>query len=177
MSLFNTALASFLPQRAIGPFRATVTVEETGVDTLEITQHPVQQGASITDHAYNLPATVSLSVLFSADTAPLAETYLKLRLLQSSRVPFTLVTGKRTYRNMLIKSLAQTNDATTENVLSIRMDLQEVFITALQVVSVPERSQQADPGTTGATENAGQQSAQEASAPRSRSALAALAGG
>lgn len=177
MSLFNTLLAAFLPQRAIGPFRATVTIEEIGVDTLEITQHPVQQGASITDHAYNLPATVTVSVMFSADTAPLSETYLKLRLLQSSRIPFTLVTGKRTYRNMLIKALAQTNDATTENVLSIRLDLQEVFITALTVVSVPERSRQANPGTTGATENAGQRSAQPASAPRSRSALAALAGG
>jgi hypothetical protein len=176
MSLFNTALASFLPQRAIGPFRATVTVEEVATDTLEITQHPVQQGASITDHAYNLPATVSVQVLFSADTTPLSETYTKLRQLQSSRVPFTLVTGKRTYRNMLIKSLGQTNDAMTENILSIRMDLQEVFITALQVVTVPERSKQSAPGTTGATENAGQQSAQQASAPRSRSALAALAG-
>jgi len=176
MSLFNTSLASFLPQRTIGPFRATVTIEEIATDTLEITQHPVQQGASITDHAYNMPATVSVQVMFSADTAPLSETYTKLRLLQSNREPFTLVTGKRTYRNMLIKSLGQTNDSATENILSVRMDLQEVFITALTVVSVPERSRQAAPGTTGATENAGQQSAQQASAPRSRSALRALSG-
>lgn len=172
----NRFVASFLPRRSIGPFTATITVEEIATDTLEITQHPVQQGAAITDHAYNLPATVTVQVLFSADTAPLAETYAKLRRLQSNRIPFNVVTGKRTYRNMLVKSLSQTNDAYTENVLSIRMDLQEVFITALTVVSVPERAKQARPGATGATENAGQKSAQEASAPRSRSALAALAG-
>lgn len=177
MSLFDTDFAdtaNFLPKRSIGQFSATVTLEEVGTDELEITQHPVQQGASITDHAYMKPATVNIKVMWNDNDAPLAETYKNLLDLQSSREPFDVVTGKRTYRNMLIKSLGQTNDVQTENILSISLQLQEIFITAVEVVTVPERAKQKNAGKTGATENAGQKSAQET--PRKRSALAALAG-
>lgn len=179
MSLFDTNFAdtaSFLPKRAIGPFSATITLEEVASDELEITQHPVQQGASITDHAYNKPSTVNIKVQWNDDDAPLAETYQNLLDLQASREPFDVITGKRTYRNMLIKSLGQTNDVQTENILSISLQLQEIFITAVEVVSVPERSKQANPGKTGATEKAGQKKAQPVTEPKKRSALRALAG-
>lgn len=176
MSIRDYEAASFLPRRAIGPFNATITVEEVGKDDLEITQHPVQQGASITDHAYVKPSTVNLKVMWNDDDAPLGETYQNLLDLQASREPFDVVTGKRTYRNMLIKSLALTTDALTENVLNISLELQEIILTALEVVTVPERPKQKNPGKTGKTENAGAKSAQPASPPRKRSALAALAG-
>lgn len=167
--------ATIVPRRSIGPFNATLTIEEIATDELEITQHPVQQGAAITDHAYLKPATVNVKIVFSDEDAPLAETYQKLRQLQASREPFDVVTGKRSYKNMLFKSLGQTNDLRTEFVLSINATLQEVFVTALEVVSVPERKKQKTPGKTGATENAGQKKAQPAE-PKKKSALKALAG-
>jgi hypothetical protein len=167
--------ATIIPRRSIGPFNATVTLEEIASDDLEITQHPVQQGATITDHAYLKPATVSIKIMFNAADAPLAETYAKLRQLQASREPFDVVTGKRAYKNMLFKSLGQTNDAQTENVLSISAELQEIFIVQVETTTVPPRKQQANPGKTGATENAGQKSAQPAP-ERNRSALRTLAG-
>lgn len=176
MSLFdqNFDVASFLPRRLVGPFQATVTLEEVGTDELEITQHPVQQGASITDHAFVKPSTVNLKLMWNNDDAPLAETYQNLLDLQSSREPFDVVTGKRAYRNMLIKSIGQTTDVQTENVLSISLSLQEIILTAVEVTEVPARPKQKDAGKTGATENAGKKSAQET--PKKRSALAALAG-
>lgn len=176
MTILNpSAPATIIPKRAIGAFSATVTIEEVASDDLEITQHPVQQGATITDHAYLKPATVSIKIMFSDTDAPLAETYAKLRKLQASREPFDVVTGKRAYKNMLFKSLGQTNDAQTENVLSISAELQEIFIVQVETTTVPPRARQANPGKTGATENAGQKSAQPAP-ERSRSALRTLAG-
>lgn len=177
MSLLNPGKsASFIPRRAIGPFTATVTVEEIASDDLEITQHPVQQGAAITDHAYVKPATVSIRILFNDADAPLAETYAKLLKLQASREPFDVVTGKRAYKNMLFKSLGQTNDAQTENILSISAELQEIFIVQVETTSVPPRRNQSNPGKTGATENAGQKNAQPAP-EKNRSALRTLSGG
>ncbi|MHC3068975.1 phage baseplate protein [Klebsiella pneumoniae] len=176
MTMLNPSTpATIIPRRSIGPFNATVTLEEIASDDLEITQHPVQQGATITDHAYLKPATVSIKIMFNAADAPLAETYAKLRQLQASREPFDVVTGKRAYKNMLFKSLGQTNDAQTENVLSISAELQEIFIVQVETTTVPPRKQQANPGKTGATENAGQKSAQPAP-ERNRSALRTLAG-
>lgn len=176
MTMLNPSTpATIIPRRSIGPFNATVTLEEIASDDLEITQHPVQQGAAITDHAYLKPATVSIKIMFSDADAPLAETYAKLRQLQASREPFDVVTGKRVYKNMLLKSLGQTNDAQTENVLSISAELQEIFIVQVETTTVPPRKQQANPGKTGATENAGKKSAQPAP-ERNRSALRTLAG-
>jgi len=177
MSLVQPAIpATIIPKRSIGGFSATITVEEISTDDLEITQHPVQQGANITDHAYMKPAQIAVKIVFNDEDAPLAETYTKLLQLQSSRIPFDVVTGKRQYKNMLFKSLSQTNDLATEKILSISAQMQEVFITNVQVVSVPERSKQANPGKTGATQSAGQKKAQTLTNPKERSAMRALAG-
>lgn len=46
------------PDRSIGPFTAQVTLEELHADELVITDHPVETGAVISDHAYMRPAEV-----------------------------------------------------------------------------------------------------------------------
>lgn len=159
MSLFDTNFlgeASFMPRRAIGPFTATITLEELAEDELEITHYPVQDGSAITDHAFKVPAALNITVQWGEN---LAETYAKLLALQASREPFDVVTGKRVYRNMLMTGLRQTTDQLTENVLHISMRLREIFIASVEVVTVPERSKQRNPEKTGATENAGRKSA------------------
>ncbi len=164
--------ATIIPARAIGPFAATVTVEEVATDSLEITQHPVQNSAAITDHAFKKPAQLRLSVFFDSENAPLGETYQKFLDLQAARVPFDVVTGKRIHKNMLAQSITQTTDAKTENVLSVTLELQEVILVTVEAATLPARSAQRFPGRTGATGNAGQKTLQPA-----RSALATIWGG
>jgi hypothetical protein len=53
------------PKRQIGDFVAMVTIEEEHHDTLRITQHPVERGASITDHAYKEPAQLIVTAAWS----------------------------------------------------------------------------------------------------------------
>jgi len=173
-----TTTATIIPRRSIGTFHATVTIEESATDELEITQHPVQQGATITDHAFLKPASVNIKIMFNNADAPLAETYSKLRQLQASREPFDVVTGKRAYKNMLIKSLGQTNDAQTENVLSISLELLEIIITRVETTTVPPRKRHKKPGKTGKTEKAGNKSAKpvDANSSRGKSALRTLLG-
>lgn len=177
MSFINVPIpAAIIPRRSIGGITATVTLEEILTDDLEITQHPVQRGAAITDHAYLKPASVSMKIAFSDADAPLTETYAKLLALQASREPFDVITGKRQYKNMLFKALGQTNDIATEMMLSINAVLQEIIIVSVETVEVPERSKQKTPGKTGATENAGDKKAQPVDQPKKQSALKALAG-
>lgn len=183
MSIFQpTDQAMILPARAIGPFIATVTIEESAVDELEITQHPVQYGSSITDNAFLKPAIVTVRVIFDDTEAPLAETYEKLRKLQSDRIPFDVITGKRVYRNMLARSLSQTTDFATENILDITIELQEIIVVQVTTTTVPPRALHAAPGKTAATEKAGQKATQPVPASQSegpqrqRSALKILVG-
>ncbi|MNO26505.1 hypothetical protein D3C76_163590 [compost metagenome] len=152
----------FRPRRRMGDFTAYLTIDETGEDELEITEHPVQDGTEITDHAYLKSATLNLSVQFvEGETfVPLDETYRAMLELQKSRVPFDVVTGKRVYTNMLFKSLRQTTDKNTDNVLAIQATLREIKIVPVVVTTVPPRDKQATPGKTGATQRAGTKKAQ-----------------
>lgn len=156
------------PKRTIGPIAIQVVIDEKTTDTLTITKQPVQQGASVTDHSYLEPTVFSSTAYFKDNslsilgelnsiTSPstgLAKIYQTLLNLQSSRTPFSIVTPKRIYSNMLMASLSQTTDRNTENCLSVSMSFQQIIIVNVTTTVVP-RSNQKNAGRTGATQQAG----------------------
>lgn len=157
--------------RKIGLIVPSVVVSEKHSDTLEITEHPVEIGAAVADHAYKRPSEVVMEVGFAGggslldfvDTSSIGlslglspqETYQELLDLQSSRIPFDVVTGKRLYSNMLIRALEVTTDKTTENVLSAVLTLREVLITQTQQITVANKSNMKDGASTSAVANSG----------------------
>lgn len=157
--------------RKIGLIVPSVVVSEKHSDTLEITEHPVEIGAAVADHAYKRPSEVVMEVGFSGggslldfvDTSSIGlslglspqETYQELLDLQSSRIPFDVVTGKRLYSNMLIRALEVTTDKTTENVLSAVLTLREVLITQTQQITIANKSNMKDGASTSAVANSG----------------------
>lgn len=170
------------PKRFIGPFVAQVTIEEVHHDELEITEHPVEQGAFIADHAYKHPAELTIkagwsnspsvsglgqglvagiggtvtstqalvqSFLTGNDTSQVRDVYANLLKLQASRVLFDVVTGKRTYKNMLMKSLTITTDRETENSLLITASFKQLIIVRTQLITVTAAAEnQADASST-----------------------------
>jgi len=153
-SLFPTR-----PLRKFADITVNVVITENANDTLTVTKQPVQQGASITDHAYKEPTTFSTSILFRDNlTTSLSKIYENMLELQTSRVPFDIITPKRIYRNMLMTVLSQTTDKNTENCLAINVTFQEVILVKVSTTQVP-RIKQRNPGGTGKTEKAGKKSA------------------
>lgn len=146
------------PVRTIDTIKVNVVVSENTNDTLTVTRQPVQQGASITDHAYKEPTTFSHTILFASNIGTsLAQIYQQLLTLQASRVPFTIVTPKRTYTTMLMTTIAMTTDQKTENILSISCSYQQIIIVSVTAGTVP-RLKQKSAAKTGATEPAGKKS-------------------
>lgn len=121
------------PRRSMGPFTAYVVLEEQHHDVLEITQHPVDVGASVADHAYRRPAELTLKGGYG--DAP-EELYEKLLNLQRDRIPFDVYTGKRKYSNMLLRALTVTTDQRTESVLMFTAEMQEVLIATPRVIQL-----------------------------------------
>jgi len=151
-------LFSIGPQRSFGGISGYVTITENAIDAIEITQQPVQQGASIADHAFKKPVSFSIQMLFAHNlTQSLATIYQNLLALQSTFTPFNVVTPKRTYYNMLFSALGQTTDKKTENCLAINATFQEVIIVPVATTVVP-RSQLKNPGSNGGTQSGGKQS-------------------
>lgn len=161
MSLLNQAL-TFLgigPSRNFAGFSGYVTVTEDTVDEIEITQQPVQQGASIADHAYKKPIGLSIQIQFNTSllAASLADTYAQLLALQSTFVPFDVTTPKRVYSNMMLKMLKCTTNKQTENILAINCTFQEALIVFVDTAAVP-LSQLKNPKSNAATQKAGNKS-------------------
>lgn len=157
-------IATISPRRMVGTIVADVTIEEQGTDDLAITQHPVEQGAAITDHAYKQPSQVTLRLGWSNSSAGaqgnsdyVRNMYQKLLDLQAGRVPFDIVTGKRKYTSMLAASVAQTTDEASEYSLFVTLRCQQIIIVSTQTTQVPDASVQASPQDTAATQDAGTQ--------------------
>jgi hypothetical protein len=184
----NVITAIFNPPRNLGGIAVQCTLDESHYDELVITDHPVEQGAAISDHAYKRPVEVVIragwsnsgipSVItnlievaalftplsegteFGANTSPFNyadQVYQQLLTLQATREPFTIVTGKRTYGNMLFKSLHVTTDEKTENALFCTAVCKQVILVSTNVINFPDATALLNPQQNSAVVNTGTQ--------------------
>jgi Dit-like tail protein/uncharacterized protein DUF6983 len=119
------------------------------------------------------------SLLTGNSPSQIKNIYDALISLQASCQPFSIYTGKRSYKNMLFKSLSCTTDKDTENILSITAACREVIIVTVQVINTTVNpSAQADPTRTSPTLNTGPQQLQDAAsfAPPLTSLTGAVSG-
>lgn len=172
MSLLDMIM--LVPKR-IGTIQIGVELEESHMDELQITEHPVEKGAEINDHAFKRQPEVTLKCGWSnADLKALAGTpqsifeggelpsadyvsavYSQLLALQETRQPFDVVTSLRIYRDVLFKSLAVTKDQKTGAALFVTATLKQIRIVQTQATTLPPKRDQADPRSTAETLNAG----------------------
>ncbi|SAL25676.1 phage baseplate protein [Caballeronia telluris] len=172
------------------------TLEEVHNDELEVTEHPVEQGTVIADHAFVRPAEVIITAAWSnspnqtsilgalggfaaaqsgaaralvgavelasgvmnmlgSGWTPSKKAYMKLVDMYHNRYLFTIYTGKRQYRNMIIKSLSATTNAETENSVIVRIACRQILMVQTQTVTVPDSSVMSNPASTASPEDAG----------------------
>ena len=164
-------------------FSGLMTISENSRDSLTITDHPVEDGSVISDHAYMQPKSVTISfgyselswsqgmdelydrgkALITKGTNPfkkkfemidINQMYEKLLKLQRDRIPFDIVTGKRKYTNMLIESISNETDATSENILLLEISCREVIIVYSEIKEI-NKADQKDASKTGKNTEAG----------------------
>lgn len=149
----------FNPKRRIALFAPDVAVEELHIDQMVITDHPVETGASISDHAFMLPPEVELRWGWSNSSSQNQNwtqiIYRSLLFLQASRIPFFIVTGKRVYTDMMLRGLTVTTDPATENVLMVIASCKKVIIVDTKGQNAPSKDAQQQPQQTSPVENGG----------------------
>ena len=188
--------------RSLGFIIPDCAIEESHMDQLVITEHPVETNASITDHAYKRPVEVTLRYgwsnssqltggilgqLTSGLIAPIGlisgnvtanyiiQVYQQLQQLQNQRQPFQIVTGKRTYQNMLMASLGVVTDASSEEALMVTAVCREVIIVSTTVTQV-SNSNMSQPDKTSAVQDNGTQLPTPTASPPQSSILHSLFG-
>lgn len=157
-----TQQVAFSTGRNIGGFVADVTVSEEHTDEVTVTDHPVEQGANISDHAFANPVRVVIRAGYSnsgqnagGNSAYVNQQYQNFIDLKNTRQPFAIITGRRNYSNMVIIGLALTTDETTANAMILTVTCREVIIVSTQTATVPPADQQANPQATGPTTSQG----------------------
>lgn len=179
MSTIGFDVMMIIP-KMLDTIRIGVTIEEVYNDELQITEHPVEQGAAITDHAYKRQPDVVLKCGWSnADYAALLSSpvvdfddfgsttqseyidavYSQLLKLQESRVRFDAVTSRRKYSNVLLQGLRVVHDAKTSGALMLTATLRQIRIVQTKATRLPPRDDQADPSRTAETQNTGSKQA------------------
>lgn len=167
MSLLDDGFALITTgTRQIGTLIPDVVVREAQRDEMVITDHPVEIGAAISDHAFLRPVEVEMQIGWSDSTGGYVgyarDAYEELVALQRQREPFTVTTGSRRYTNMLISSIALQKDEKTEHISAVTVRMREVIIVSTQTTSAP-KSAQANPAKTGATTDVGTRQLQPSS--------------
>lgn len=153
------------PIRYIGSVFPDVVMEEDATDELEITKQPVeqatQQSGTITDHAWKHPARLTLRIGFSnsspqagGDPEYATDQYNALLAMQVSLQPQAVQTGKRNYPAMLLTSVNQITDETSEMSLMAVVALEQLIIVTTATTQIPNANQ-ANPQNTGAVQNQG----------------------
>lgn len=174
------------PQRSLGGLVFDVVLREAHEDGLVITEHPVEKGAPISDHAYSKPRSVSitggvsdagsaldLSSESSSGGKRSVTFYEELLKLQASREPFEIVTGKRSYKNMLLETISVADEGTSVDTLIVTADCREVTIVETKTTTIPPRARHANGAKTGGIGNKGDKQLQS----DKRSAISEAAGG
>jgi hypothetical protein len=138
-------------------FDAEIQIEHQ--QELRRTEHPVQTGASISDHAYIVPARLVMEVgmsdamdayfnpsTWSGSTSKSVSAYLTMIALQFSRIPLQITTKLRVYKNMIVESVTPTETAKTFGGLRMRIEFGQMFLADITTVTASARNQ--DTGTT-----------------------------
>jgi hypothetical protein len=182
INLGLAALSTFInlvPSNSIGGISVDATLEEIGTDLLQITEHPVEAGANITDHSFYRPAELVMhcgwsnanikAALGVSGNQPFAggalnnddyvsSVYSQLISLQQSLQPFHVFTTIRQYSNMLITSLSLTRDKKTSQALMITVTMRQIITVSTLSSTIAPAANQLNPASTSETVNYGAQS-------------------
>jgi hypothetical protein len=142
-----------------------------------ITEHPVQTGANISDHAYAMPARVTLDIGMSdamsayasstsSDAAMAAgawsgssksksvNAFTEITSWATSRVIVSVGTRLKVYSNMMVESITPEETNKTKTSLRCRVTFKQVFIANVQQVAtsaLPQTTQLTSSGVTTGT--------------------------
>lgn len=146
----------------IGGITLDAAIHEDHVHESDITENPVEEGVEVTDHVQLKPAQLtiegvitdaplgysiigniqnlvrSVQSLFGASSRSV-DAFNKLLDLRQKREPFTVVTGLKSYDNMIFSRLSVPREAATGNAIHFTAEMKQIRIVESKTISNPPR--------------------------------------
>jgi hypothetical protein len=123
-------------------------LKESHTGSVKITEHPVQSGANISDHAYNLPDKLTIEILvsdsmdcvvtnqFSEASTKSVSAYKTLRELKEKRMPLSVRTRLHNYKDMLIESMSVNDDYKSVSSMRCTVMLRQIIMAEVNAQAV-----------------------------------------
>lgn len=157
----------------LGDIGFDAVLSEDTEQTSQVTRHPVEFGAEVSDHVYTEPVTLKIQggvsnlllqpgrpddpfgAAFSSQGSRMENAYDALDAIQRAGEPFTVQTLLGRWDSMILSGLRVTQDARTSKVLFFTATLVEAIIVESEIVGLPasrlqapEDASQSDAGRT-----------------------------
>lgn len=122
---------SGLTQLFVGarPIKATVK------PTAKLMEHPIEDGASITDHRVFQPIEIELSMVLTPET--FMDTHKEIVAAFGSKTPMSVQTKADTYSNMYITEIPHDEEPDVYDTISVALKLREAQIVTAQYAALP----------------------------------------
>jgi len=140
-------------------------IRESHTGSVTITEHPVQSGANISDHAYNMPDKLTIEILvsdsmdcvvtnqFSEASTKSISAYTVLRKLKEKRMPLSVRTRLYYYTNMLIETMTVDDNYKSASSLRCTVMLRQIIMAEVKAETVDNNSLYAASGKTTGVSN------------------------
>jgi hypothetical protein len=146
--MITELLYGYKDKARIGLVQLDASVEETHVDTAEVSEHPVETGVNVADHVRRLPPSLDIQgvvtntpVIFLASLqaeSPLlgslkrtsdrvGAAYDELQRIMQDGEAVTVATSLRFYADMILTSLSVARNAQNGNSLNVTMSLKKII--------------------------------------------------
>ncbi len=113
-----------------------VVSEERPDYVADVTEYPIEDGLNVSDHATLRPVSLTIEGVVTGSGA--TSTFASIEQWQKDRLLVTY-SGRRTYRDFVIREFRPTEDATVGDGFRFTLSLQEVKIAALATVQRVKR--------------------------------------
>ncbi len=132
-------------------FQFDATISEVFASTSDVTDHPVEEGADVSDHVRRRPREFDVHgwvsndpivILASSQFGPAPRTraedaYDELLRIQAQAELVTVATSLKDLANMFLASISATRDKDSGRILDATLRLREIIIATTEVTSAP----------------------------------------
>lgn len=132
---FNIDTVAVFSQEYIQVFRDARPIKAVIKETSKVMEHPIENGAIVTDHRIVLPIEIQLSMILTPDTY--RQTYDEIKQFYIEGTLLIVQSRSGIYINQLIQEMPHEEDPTIYDTISLDLNLKQVQMVTAQYTTTP----------------------------------------
>lgn len=134
--IYNADKVSVFSQDYTQLFKGARPIKAVIKESSKVMEHPIENGAVVTDHRIVLPVEIQLSMILTPATY--RQTYNAVKQLYLDGTLLIIQTRSGIYENQLIQEMPHEEDTTIYNTITLALNLKQVQMVTAQFTTTPK---------------------------------------